>query len=138
MVALTHRTDSSKCFGIVKQSINSEQLQVMQSLPYTESKDLCPEIVQYVTRTRENMVIHDACSRVNLQNNSYILENRVKSVLCMPVIYQNRLKGVGTMTHCTNLHNRRYTFEFIADKTSKKTCSLGYIKMPLDIKILNF
>jgi diguanylate cyclase (GGDEF)-like protein len=160
------------------QGVNSEHLIVMQSLPFRESRDLCPEIVQYVARTKKSVVIHDAYSDVNWQNNPYILENRIKSVLCMPVIYQNQLKGVVYLENnlsdnvftserleilkilssqasisienarlyenmeekvkqrtlqlknaneklkelsfhdpLTNLHNRRYTFEFISDKT---------------------
>jgi diguanylate cyclase (GGDEF)-like protein len=162
------------------QSISSEKIEVMQSLLYTESKDLCPEIVQYVARIREDIVLNDACSEGNFQNNPYILKNRIKSVLCMPVIFQNRLKGVVYLENnlsdnvftserleilkilssqasisidnarlyenmeekirertvqlknaneklkeisfhdpLTNLHNRRYTFEFISDITTK-------------------
>lgn len=71
------------------QCLNSGKVRVMQSLPFKESKELCPEVVQYVARTRSNLVIHDACAEGDFQTNPYIVENRIKSVLCMPVLYQN-------------------------------------------------
>lgn len=162
------------------QDVNSNQLQVMQSLPFAESRIVCPEIVQYVARTREAVVIHNASKDVNYQGNAYIMKNRIKSLLCMPVIYQNRLKGLVYLENnlsdsvftserfeilkflssqasisienavlyenmeekvkertiqlndaneklrelsfhdpLTNLHNRRYTFEFVYDKISQ-------------------
>jgi diguanylate cyclase (GGDEF)-like protein len=91
------------------QDVSSNRLQVMQSLPFAESGVLCPEIVQYVTRTRETIVIHNACKDINHQNNAYIMENRIKSLLCMPVIYQNRLKGVVYLEN--NLSDSVFTSE---------------------------
>ncbi len=65
-----------------------------QSVMFTDSNDLCPEIVHFVIRTMESVVIKDACSDGRWQNSHYIISKNIKSVLCMPVIYQNRLKGV--------------------------------------------
>lgn len=158
-------------------NVNSNHFQIMHSLPFTESEDICQEIVQYVIRTKETVVIHNACRDVNWQSNSYIVKNGIKSILCMPVFYQSRIKGVVYLENnlsdnvftlerletlkilssqasisienarlyenmeekvkertlqlnnaneklkelslhdpLTNLHNRRYTFEFIYDK----------------------
>lgn len=91
------------------QDINTNYLKVMHSLLFTESRDLCLEIVQYVTRTRETLVIHDACSDQNWQSNLYIANNRIRSVLCMPVVYQNRLKGVVYLEN--NLSDNVFTSE---------------------------
>ncbi len=91
------------------QDVVSNRLQVMQSLPFAESGVLCPEIVQYVTRTMETIVIHNACMDIKYQNNSYIMDNQIKSLLCMPVIYQNRLKGVVYLEN--NLSDSVFTSE---------------------------
>ncbi|WP_207642419.1 diguanylate cyclase [Pseudobacteroides cellulosolvens] len=91
------------------QDVNTNYLKVMHSLLFSESKDLCLEIVQYVTRTRETLVIHDAYSDENWQNNLYITNNHIKSVLCMPVIYQNRLKGIVYLEN--NLSDNVFTSE---------------------------
>jgi diguanylate cyclase (GGDEF)-like protein len=91
------------------QDVDSNRPQVMQSHLFAGSSALCPEIVQYVTRTRETIVIHNACKDVNYQNNAYIIKNRIKSLLCMPVIYQNRLKGIVYLEN--NLSDSVFTSE---------------------------
>jgi len=79
----------------VEASQDAEGLsQVVQSLPMAESKNLCPEIVQYVVRVRDALVIHDASSDLVWQSHPYISSNRIRSVLCIPVSYQNRLKCI--------------------------------------------
>ncbi|HOV27338.1 MAG TPA: diguanylate cyclase [Pseudobacteroides sp.] len=72
----------------------TDEIQVMISVPFYESNDFCPEVVQYVVRTRENIVIDNAVENPIFQSNEYIIKNKVKSVLCMPIIYQNDLKGI--------------------------------------------
>ena len=91
------------------QDCNSRKLQIVSPIPFTDSEELCQEIVQYVTRTGKTVVIHDACSSHNWQNNPYIMKNAIKSVLCMPVIYQNRLKGVVYLEN--NLSDNVFTSE---------------------------
>ncbi len=75
------------------QDIELGHCQVVQSLP-AESEKLCLEIVQYVVRTKDVLVIHDASLDPDWQGNQYIKNNRIRSVLCIPVSYQNRLKGI--------------------------------------------
>ncbi|MBN1602357.1 MAG: AAA family ATPase [Chitinispirillaceae bacterium] len=72
----------------------TDKIDVLQSLNYTSSKCLCKEIVQYVLRTKENIVINNASTEGDFQNNSYIEEHKTKSILCMPVILHNILRGV--------------------------------------------
>jgi histidine kinase len=76
------------------QGCESKKAETLQSVNYVQSKILCHEIVQYVIITKESVLLNDACNEGKFQNNQYIIENHVKSVLCTPVIYQNRLKGV--------------------------------------------
>jgi predicted ATPase/AraC-like DNA-binding protein/tRNA A-37 threonylcarbamoyl transferase component Bud32 len=80
---------------VVKDSDN-EDIQVIKSVPLSESArdDFCPEIVQYAIKTGENIVIGDAAHRSDFQNSEYIKKRGVKSVLCMPIIYHNDIKGV--------------------------------------------
>jgi histidine kinase len=91
------------------QDDNSFQINSTHSVVFTDSKDLCPEIVHYVARTMESVVIKDACSDARWQNCSYIISKPIKSVLCMPVIYQNRLKGVVYLEN--NLSDNVFTSE---------------------------
>ncbi len=88
---------------------SSFKINSMQSVVFTDSMDLCPEIVHYVIRTMESVVIKDACSDGRWQNNRYITSKQIKSLLCMPVIYQNRLKGVVYLEN--NLSDHVFTSE---------------------------
>jgi diguanylate cyclase (GGDEF)-like protein len=57
----------------------------------------------------ESVVIKDASSDSRWQNSTYIIDKQIKSVLCMPVIYQNRLKGVVYLEN--NLSDNVFTSE---------------------------
>jgi diguanylate cyclase (GGDEF)-like protein len=88
---------------------NSFMINSMQSALFTDSIELCPEIVHFVIRTMESVVIKDASSDSRWQNSTYIIDKQIKSVLCMPVIYQNRLKGVVYLEN--NLSDNVFTSE---------------------------
>lgn len=106
---LLHNEADDQFYIEAVQYDNASRLNVSRSLPFTESSDLCVEIVQYVIRTRETIVIHNACEDNRWQNNPYVIKNRIKSVLCIPVIYQNRLKGVVYLEN--NLSDNVFTSE---------------------------
>jgi len=91
------------------QDTNSDKIQLIHSLPISYKGKLCLEIVQYVTRTKETLVIHNASSDDIWQNNSYVIANQIKSVLCMPVFYQKQLKGVVYLEN--NLSDNVFTSE---------------------------
>ncbi len=88
------RETKNDLFVEALKSRDDDEIQVMKSIPFNDSTDFCPEIVQYVVRTRENIVIDDASKNPNFRNNKYVIANKTKSVMCMPIIYQNDLKGI--------------------------------------------
>ncbi|HEY9059984.1 MAG TPA: diguanylate cyclase [Pseudobacteroides sp.] len=107
---LKHDTNSNLFVEALKPK-DSEEIQVMNSIPFNESSDFCPEIVQYIVRTRENIVLDNASNNPNFQNSKYISENKTKSVLCMPIVYQNDLKGIIYLEN--NLMENVFTIERI-------------------------
>jgi predicted ATPase/HPt (histidine-containing phosphotransfer) domain-containing protein len=66
----------------------------VRSIPIDEHPALCPEIVRYVARTGETLVIDDAGRHERYRADAYVEKNRVKSVLCLPVQSQGRLVGL--------------------------------------------
>jgi diguanylate cyclase (GGDEF)-like protein len=56
--------------------------------------DLSSAIVQYVARTGESMVLHDATNEGMFTSDPYVLERHPKSVLCMPLSNRGRLIAV--------------------------------------------
>ncbi|HEY9060697.1 MAG TPA: diguanylate cyclase [Pseudobacteroides sp.] len=77
-----------------QKNMGSEEIDVLKSIPLDMCNDFCPQIVQYVVRTRENVVIDDAKNNLNFQNNEYIGMRNIKSVLCMPIVFKDNLSGV--------------------------------------------
>ena len=51
-------------------------------------------IVRYVMRTRENVILDDAFSRSPFSPDPYVVQHRVRSILCLPLINQGKLTGV--------------------------------------------
>jgi predicted ATPase/GAF domain-containing protein len=60
-----------------------------------EIRHLIPRpVVEYVTRTKENIVLGNASTDEVFAYGPYISEKKVKSLLCMPIIYQNKMNGI--------------------------------------------
>ncbi|MDM8527562.1 PAS domain S-box protein [Anaerolineales bacterium HSG24] len=74
--------------------VNSSDTTILQSLPLEESEWISVNIVYYVARTQENIVLHDATRDGNFTHDSYIIKHNPKSVLCMPLLNQGQLTGI--------------------------------------------
>jgi predicted ATPase/signal transduction histidine kinase/GAF domain-containing protein/tRNA A-37 threonylcarbamoyl transferase component Bud32 len=66
--------------------------QVLQSAPMTNR--LSESIVQYVIRTHEPIILNDAIREGNFINDPYIQHHQTQSVLCLPLLNQNKLVAV--------------------------------------------
>ena len=56
------------------------------SIPVEASQSLAKSIVHYVNRTKQCIVLGDAASVGIFTQDPYVLEHKLKSILCMPVI----------------------------------------------------
>lgn len=68
-----------------------EDLQI-ESIPYEE--DLAPipaAIIGYAARTKEEIVLHDAAKEGMFARDRYVRDQGLKSVICLPIMYQNKL-----------------------------------------------
>ncbi len=77
-----------------KSGRDSETMEVLQSedLEHTRAAPLA--IVQYVIRTRKFLVVGNAMEQIEYADDDYIQANKVKSVLCYPVIHKTKLTAV--------------------------------------------
>ena len=63
--------------------------------PIEPSADLVAEsVVNYVSRTREPLILGDAAARGAFASDPYVIRRSVKSVLCAPILAQRELRGV--------------------------------------------
>ncbi|HEY9872304.1 MAG TPA: ATP-binding protein, partial [Candidatus Obscuribacterales bacterium] len=65
-----------------------------QSLPVEKSDYLPISIINYVHRTRASVVLNNANSNNNFTTDTYIIKKKPKSILCTPIINQNKLLGM--------------------------------------------
>jgi predicted ATPase/GAF domain-containing protein len=75
-------------------SVEDETIAVLTAEPANTSPDLCFPIVQYVARTRSDLVIPDARADARFLSDPYVVRTQPKSVLCSPVLKQGELIGV--------------------------------------------
>jgi histidine kinase len=70
------------------------EIRVLQSISIGDSDDLSFSVVNYVYKTRENLVLNDALADEKFANDPYIAHNRSKSILCSPIIHKGRMSGM--------------------------------------------
>ena len=73
---------------------NTEDVEVLQSLPLQKFKQLASKIVNYVARTRETIVLTDATNEGNFTEDTYIQEYECQSIACTPLMYRGNLQGI--------------------------------------------
>ncbi|ACS78196.1 AAA family ATPase [Maridesulfovibrio salexigens] len=62
--------------------------------PDPDQELYCKSIVNYVLRSKDNIVLRDAGTQGPFSIDSYIIRNKPKSILAMPVINQQLMRGV--------------------------------------------
>ena len=77
---LVNEEDKQLYVEAEKKSFN-EEIEVMQSIHYRKSTSLCPEIIQYVARSLEKMLLGNACKEGVFKSNAHIQESQIKSIL---------------------------------------------------------
>jgi hypothetical protein len=68
-------------------------VEVLQDIPVNDFNNLSKSIVQYVIRTESSLVLDNAGDNERFFNDPYIVKNRPKSILCMPIISKGNLTG---------------------------------------------
>lgn len=67
---------------------------IVHSKHYSCSKDLSHEIINYVVRTNKPIVLNNAIKENEFAKSPYILTNKPKSILCHPIIYRKKFRGL--------------------------------------------
>ncbi|NEQ72122.1 MAG: AAA family ATPase [Okeania sp. SIO2C9] len=80
--------------------IDSDEVIILQSIPIefvdpeTSIPILPTTIINFVARSQENIVLKDAANEGLFINDPYIIATKTKSILCIPLINQNQLRGI--------------------------------------------
>ncbi|MEG4085668.1 AAA family ATPase [Microcoleus sp. POL10_C6] len=77
-----------------KGAIYDERITVLQSEPVENCQELSETIINYVARTKENVVLNDATREGNFTNDPYIKSRQPKSILCAALMNQGQLSAI--------------------------------------------
>ncbi|MGL1886016.1 MAG: PAS domain S-box protein [Reichenbachiella sp.] len=91
-------------------SLDFNEVIVQQAIPIEESEQAPTTLINYISRTRENVVLTDAIKEGGFTKDSYFIEKRTKSVLGMPLLNRGLLNGI------LYLENDLTTGAFTADR----------------------
>jgi predicted ATPase/signal transduction histidine kinase len=83
-----------KLFIEAEGSVGREEVKMLKSIPPESNTDISEGIVNYVKRTRETVVLDDAAKTGEFTQDPYVLKNRTKSILCIPIVKQATLIGI--------------------------------------------
>lgn len=92
-VVLLLLKDNKLCIEAVGNSTDST-CTVLQSIPFENSQDLPVSVVNYVFRSQKPLVLEDANVTAPFNTDACIREFEIKSILCLPIIYQSHLQGI--------------------------------------------
>ncbi|HLO85575.1 MAG TPA: AAA family ATPase [Nostocaceae cyanobacterium] len=66
----------------------------LQSIPLSNIDSLPLSLINYVSNTREDVLIDDATTESSFATDPYIIRHQPKSILCTPIINQGQLIGI--------------------------------------------
>ncbi|MDX1961025.1 MAG: AAA family ATPase, partial [Leptospiraceae bacterium] len=75
-------------------SVSSKEVKVLESIPLKNYTSASTSVIQFVSRTKSNIVLSDAHLEGNFVNDSYVKTNQVYSLLCAPILNQGKLVGI--------------------------------------------
>ena len=73
---------------------NNEEKFNMLNVPFNSVKNLPHTIIQFSIRSGETVVLENSSESNQYKNDPYILHEKPKSILCLPVIYKNKVSSI--------------------------------------------
>lgn len=89
---------------------HGEKVKILHSIPLGQATNLSPEIINYSARSKEIVVLDDAVHEGRFKETGYILENKPKSILCLPLLHQDKLTSI------LYLENNLVTYAFTGER----------------------
>jgi predicted ATPase/class 3 adenylate cyclase/GAF domain-containing protein/tRNA A-37 threonylcarbamoyl transferase component Bud32 len=74
--------------------INNNEVLVLQSLAIETNERLPAKMIRYVARTQNTVILHDATREGSFTRAPYVVKQRPKSILCVPLLNQRQLSGI--------------------------------------------
>ncbi len=72
----------------------NERIELLEDMEISTSPKLSQAVVNYVVRTKQNIVLEEAREDELFQTDPYMEQNRPRSLLCAPILHQGLIKGL--------------------------------------------
>ncbi|MCP4129659.1 MAG: AAA family ATPase [bacterium] len=72
----------------------NEEVSVLESISMESHGELPVSIINYVVRMQETLLLNDAAGESIFITDPFVLENKPKSILCIPIIHRGELTGI--------------------------------------------
>ncbi|MGE5474929.1 MAG: diguanylate cyclase [Ignavibacteriales bacterium] len=89
---------------------SNKEIEILTSERIDNSEKLSKTIVNYVNKTNEQVVLNNALYEGMFTNDPYIVNKKVKSLLCAPIIHKKKASGV------IYLENNLMTYAFMPER----------------------
>lgn len=77
-----------------KASVDKDDITVGQSIPFEDSQQLPISVINFVRRTRKDVVLSDASNEGSFTLDPYIVKHNIKSIICTSILNQGKLIGI--------------------------------------------
>ena len=75
-------------------AVDANSINLLQSIPLENSQSVSKSVINYVARTQKYVVLDDANHEGNFTNDPYIKAHQLKSIVCVPLVKQNKLVSI--------------------------------------------
>lgn len=84
-----------KSLAVVAEATMEEETLFYDDIPLNQASHLVPtSIMHYVARTKENVVLGNACKHEMFQQDNYIQQEKPLSLLALPILYHSELTAI--------------------------------------------
>jgi len=75
-------------------TVDRGEVRVTKNIPIGFEREIPQTLVDYVARTRKEVVLDSAVHNGLFTNDEYVVKNKPKSIICLPVIHQGKISCI--------------------------------------------
>ncbi len=114
----------------VKRNVSNPDAEFMHELPVNECVEVAQAVIKYAYRTQDIVILENAYSDERFKNDEHIRKNKLKSILCIPIIHKGAFRGA------LYLENNLVTHAFSEERVNVMKILSSQIAISLDNALL--
>jgi len=86
--------NSEELLVVAEGNVDKMQVETLRMIPISSYVSYPQTVINYVVRTKEAVILKDSLADPTFNTEPYFVANKVKSVLCTPIVRNKELKGL--------------------------------------------